>query len=249
MRRCLIPVVIAVVLGALAGWGHAAITYSGSSGCSATTGTTCVTGSISTIDGDVAVAVFSDRIGGTTPTIGDSCSRSWTALTGAPTTSTVRYMAWYAPSTSTCSMTVTFTTDSSGNNRAGAVAVWSGAAASPLDTNPTVNTDGTSPYVGPASGSLAQAGEVVVGMFAHTFIGAGDDVTCAEGTTSLAIVQYQSNTSALICYAIVTSTSSVTPSATTSGTNRVGVNGTASFKAATAATIPIRNRALLGVGL
>jgi hypothetical protein len=112
-------------------------------------------------------------------------------------------------------------------------AVYEGVfAASPLDVNPTtVLNDIATPFVGPASGTLAQADELVLAWFAltngSTTIGVGSPFTLdsnpASGTATNTIgVGLASD--------LVASTASVQPSWTTSTGGASTVLGLASFK-------------------
>lgn len=203
-----------------------------------TSGTTCVTGSITVLPGQLMLCGFADQVVGTAPTISDSLSNTWTALAG-PTTSTVRGSFWYSSigaGTKAGSTAVTFTFQSSALNRAGLCAVFDGVATStPLDKNPANTSDGTSTYTSALTGTLAQADELVAAFFA--WAGPSTDTTaCSTNTTTSAGTAGTSggtasaNANLRLCFATVAATTSISGNATNTTSNRAGVQSVASFK-------------------
>lgn len=211
-------------------------TASGSCALKAT-GTTCTTGAFSVAANDLCIAAFADLVGSTAPSITSSPTSTWTALSG-PTTSTVRLSWWFSVmSSGNASTTATFTTISSAAARAGAVSCFAAAstAATPKDVNPVNTTDATSTYNGPASGTLAQANEWIVGVYAWAGVSTSTTATTgswldltgtAIGTTGGSAA---TNVKLYMQYQSVTATTTQTPGATNS-VNAAGAQGTVSFK-------------------
>lgn len=197
------------------------------------TGTTLTLGPVTVTAGDIIVVLFGDQVGGSAPTINDDIGgNTWTALTG-PTTNTARISKWYCIVTNGGSMTVTVTFGSSANARAGALGAWDSSifGASPLDANPANANDSTSPYDCPATGTLAQADELVLG-----FCSRASNAALVAGGSELGIIEAHSsgsggagaNISVGLTYRKVTATTSIQPQMT--GSSVAGVAGTASFK-------------------
>lgn len=196
------------------------------------TGTTLALGPVTVAAGDIIVALFGDQVGGSAPTIADNIGgNTWTALTG-PNTNTARISKWYCIVTNGGSMTATVTFGSSANARAGVLGVWdaSAFAASPLDKDIANANDSTSPYDCPATGTLAQADEIVLG-----FCSRASNAALSAGGSELGIIEGHStggsagtNISVGLTYRKVTATTSIQPQMT--GSSVAGVVGTASFK-------------------
>lgn len=237
-----------------------AMAYSGQSKSSGTTLTlpTVTTAGLAIPYANVGqelVAVFADLVGGTAPTISSSPTCSWNALTGG-TNGSMRMSAWNCTVTTGGAFTVTFTHDSSSAARAGSVVVLRGLTASPLDANPAVATDNTSPYDAPSSGTLAQATEIVLGYFAlngptvYSYNGtvafatdtiapgASDIFTVSNGAFQATGVGFNGTTGSTAAtnvttgftYRTVSATTAVQPRITNSTANRDGLAGTVSFK-------------------
>jgi len=207
--------------------------------------------------GQELVAVLGDLVGGTTPTIASSPTCTWNPLT-AGTNGSMRLSAWNCTVVTGGAVTVTFTHDSSAAARSGTVAVLRGMTASPLDANPAVVTDNTSPYDAPLSGTLSQAVEIVLGYFALNgptvnasnggavllttdtiAAGASDTISVSNGSTGGAVgVGFNAttggaatdNVTAGITYRVVNATTSIAPRITNTTANRDGLAGTVSFK-------------------
>jgi len=113
--------------------------------------------------GQEAVVVFSDLVGGSTPTIADSLGNSWSALTGG--TNGSRLTAWHSHITTGGAMVVTITFGSSSAARAGTLITLRGMTASPVDVNPATTNSSANPQLGTTSGTLAQTNEIVLGYF------------------------------------------------------------------------------------
>lgn len=221
-------------------------TATGTCSVTANGNTGCTTNSMTFIPGQTVVCALGENPAGAGESISDSGGNTWNALTVG--TSTVEFLGWYAvvgAGSKAGSHTVQFSATSGNIKRAGICAVFDGNDNStPLDTNPAVATDGTSTYTGTASGTLAQANEVLIGIFA--WAGPSTDTTaCSTNTTTNAVTVgtatggATSNATMRMCYDIKTATTTLSPNATNS-TNRAGVQSTLSLK--------IRSNASPGVG-
>jgi hypothetical protein len=194
------------------------------------TATSMTCSGLAAVVDDLIVVVVADQKGGTAPTVADDGSNSYTALTTG--TNTVRCQAWYSRIT-TAMGTITVTMPNTNASAAVAAYRFSGSLSTPLDTNPAMTNDSTSPYTGPLSGTLAQANEILAGYYC--LAGPGGDTTAAS-TNSTAIVRGAStggsagtNSMAVVSYQFQSATTSVQASITNS-TNRTGITGTATFK-------------------
>lgn len=190
-----------------------------------------------------------DLMGGSAPTLADSGSNTWTALTGG-TNGSMRLSAWRTKVTTGGALTFTFTFPSGAAAlaKAGSCVVMRGLHATvPMNTNPSVTTDNTGPnYDATLSGTLSQENEIVLGYFGLN--GPSTDSIAAGGSDTIAIACGQgctspyndglvgttgstdaSNVTLAVTYRIVTSTASIQPRITDSST-RNGLAGTASFK-------------------
>ena len=194
--------------------------------------TTLDLGALTVRIGHLAVVIFTDRVGGAAPTIADNLSNSWIALEGR--TNTARGSAWFSQISVSGSMTATVTFDSSTLGRSGVIGIFGGGITSPLDTNPACIDDSASPWVSPLSGTLAQTDEMVIGYYCH--VGLSSDSRTVSAAPDILVDDIGSgtstSTSATLIYRIVSATTSVAPSLDSNAT-RAGINGTASFKAAT----------------
>lgn len=205
---------------------------------SSTKATTTALPSVSVTNGDWIVIAIADQILGTAITVaktaGTSTIGTITQLSG-PSTSTVRLTKWYVNVTGSGTLTLTFTHDNSAGKRAAVLAAFPSISASPLDINATNTTDGTSQYDGPASGTLAQANELVVGLFAFAgpstdniaVVGSTDAVVISDGTSGGSAT---ANATLYMIARAVEVTTTVTQSMTDATSNRAGVQGLASFK-------------------
>jgi hypothetical protein len=214
-------------------------------------GTTLTLGGFVSAGQDVVVA-FADLVGGSTPTIADDNSNTWTARNGG-TNGSLRMTVWTSRITTGGDfMTVTITHDSSSAARAGMMGVTRGVPSSGFDKNPSVVTDDTSPYTSPSTGTLSQANEIVIGYYAlqgpttYTFpTGLGTDTIAVttpstfgssgpsstgwggRGTTG---GSDNTNVTIVLSQRSVTATTAVTPEITNSTANRTGLAGVLTFK-------------------
>lgn len=181
--------------------------------------------------------------------VSDTLSNTWTPLNATSAGSGLLMFPFFASvGTGTkggAASTVTFTYTSSASRKAvGCIAFDGVETSSPQDANPANTTDSTSTYNTNATGTLAQANEIVIAPFvlAHN----AETITCASPTgtdTGVAAVtsagSATTNVDFRFCYTLVAATTTLTPAAT-SGTNRTGLQGVATFK--------IRGNATPGAG-
>jgi hypothetical protein len=207
-----------------------------------TTGTTLTLGTPAVVAGDLAVVVFDDLVLGASPTIADNLGNTWTPLQFW--NGSVRGSAWFSSITVAGSILVTVTFGSSANARAGVLGIFTGvASASPLDKNPVGTADSLTPYDAPLSGVLAQADELVIGLFGWN--GPDGDTTAATApdlmvnTVGTIGAGGNTNAKAAMTYRVVSATTSVAPQTTNTG-SRAGVTGTATFKAVIVNKIAVR---------
>jgi len=105
----------------------------------------------------------------------------------------------------------------------------------PLDLNPANTTDATSQYDSASSGTLGQANELVLGVFA--WAGPSGDVTACAASTPTSVTSLgttggtaSTNSNLRLCYAVVAATTAVTASATNTTSNRSGVQSISTWK-------------------
>jgi hypothetical protein len=175
----------------------------------------------------------------------------WAPLQGG-TNDNMRLSAWHARITTGGRVTVTITFDSSSAARAGTLVTMRQFATSPLDRNPAVVVDNTSPYNGPSSGALAQSDEMVLGYFAlngptsqsgNQFINDAiatsdpDKRAVSSAWTKGGVGIYgttgdtdTSNVTVAVTYRYVSSASAVQPQIQDFTANRNGLAGTVTFK-------------------
>ncbi len=196
--------------------------------------------------GQELLAVFSDRIGGTTPTIASSPSCSWSALSGG-TNGALRLSAWHCTVTTGGPQTVTVTHDSGTSARAFTVVTIRGLTASPVDAHPAVHNDtAATTFTGTTTGTLSTSTQLVCGYYAlngplgDTVAGGAtwDPALTYAPAHNLAIdptlTGFNGTTGgsdayvAVVCKA-VDSNAALQP-VLTDGTSRDGISGTVSFK-------------------
>lgn len=192
------------------------------------------TGSITLSAGDLILVVYAIR-GATTVTISDNLTGSYTAL-GAAGTGTGRAYGFFRVATGSGTLTSVSTSHSNTTNDAALmVCVFEGPfrdTASVLDKNPTQTNDSTSAYTCPATGTLSQTSELVVGYMAQGNGAASGSYGANNGFTvhADATSGTGSNTvSGAVCYLKVDATTTQTPEFT-NATATSGVVSTASFK-------------------
>lgn len=116
--------------------------------------------------GQTAFVAFTDLVGGTEPSISDNFGNTWIPVAGGMN-GNMRLRGWRATMQTTGVMTVTVNFDNSSAARAGTLVLMRGVnTTDPVDVNPAVVTANASPHVGPATGTLSQSDEIVLGYFA-----------------------------------------------------------------------------------
>ncbi len=184
------------------------------------------TGAVSV--GDLVIAVAAEQTSKTATAVTDNLGNTYAPITAGTDSGTATGRAFYSCVTVAGTITVLHLacTASSDNAIFAAVSFQGPFAASPLDANPADNTDATSPFDCPATGTLAQADELVVAWSAHT--------PGSYGVTAPMVHQYDQADFAVVVGVsigsyVVSSTTTTTPQFT-SGTITDASNGTASFK-------------------
>jgi hypothetical protein len=190
------------------------------------------TGSIAVAVGDLIVVALGGR-NAVVPTWTDNLGGGYTALNGGVgTAGRPVYAAFKYVSSADTLTSVSFTQTSDTGDKALCVAVFEGPFdASPLDTNPAVLADSTSPLTSNLTGTLAQADELVVGYVGQGN-GTADGGYGSSGSFTVAVDESTgtgSNTgSCAIFKAVVAATTSIAAAVT--GAAQGGSVGVASFK-------------------
>lgn len=194
-------------------------------------------GSVVVAVGDLIVGVMGEQNSLTVSACGDNLGNSYTAQNVGTDAGTICGRMFYSRVTVAGTVTaLNFTATASTLNFTVVGACFAGPFTSPpIDANPAnASNDITSPFTCPATGTLAQADELVVAwatagtLTATDWVGSG--VTKAIQATDGAI------TNATIGRVVVSSTSTITPAYTGTAPSAVDVLGTASFKSAAAGT-------------
>jgi hypothetical protein len=189
-----------------------------------------VSGSIAVAVGDVITLIYSEQSTTVTATATtDNLGNSYTAANAGLANSTASGRAFYSIATNAGTLTtVNVACTASTNDAAADVCVFKGPF-SAIDANPAMKTDSASPMTGTATGTLAQAAELVVGLMANTATGATIGASAGwtlAGTPATTGIRRAST----IYQDISGSTASVTPSFTTSVGTDTAVVQTLSFK-------------------
>jgi len=197
--------------------------------------TNALTGSVAVNRGDLVFAVIGEQTSLTATTATDNLGNTYTAQNAGTLSSTViSGRAYWSRVTNPGTLTsVTISATSSTHDFAAfAVVIQGPFLASPLDTSPAnITTDVTSPFSTPATGTLAQANEVVIGW------GVANQSTVWAATSPNLLggnANNSTNAKVAIGYQAVSATTTVTPVFTAAANPTNSVLGTASFKAAPA---------------
>jgi hypothetical protein len=187
------------------------------------------TGSVAVGVGDLVFAVLGEQTTLTITAVADNLGNTYSAVNAGTVSGAVTGRAFYSRVTVAGTLTsVSATTTASGDNVAFVAAVIEGPfAVGPLDTAPANTTaDITTPFTCPATGTLAQAREVVMAWC----VADGSAVWTASAPNLLVrTLATQSILHTIIGYQAVNATTTVSPAF--AGTNpTVIVLGTASFK-------------------
>lgn len=197
-------------------------------------------GTVSVSVGDLIVAFGAETTNLTITACTDNLGNSYTAQNAGTDGGSITGRMFYSKATAGGTLTaVNGTFTASTDDAVLVAAVFSkgpnGFAASPVDANPTnISGDTTTPYTCPATGTLAQASELVVCAFAQgttaQIINASSPNLMAASKTSAV----GGSASGSIGYQVVTANTSIAPSFTAGGTVASSTLHTISFKEAAA---------------
>lgn len=125
---------------------------------------TLISGSGAVVVGDLIYAVCNQQTALTVTACTDNLGNTYTATNAGVDSGTSTGRAFYSRVTVAGTITfVRFTTTASANNVTACAVLFEGPfKAPPIDTNPANASDAASPFTGPATGTLAQAEELVV---------------------------------------------------------------------------------------
>lgn len=184
------------------------------------------TGSVDVSVGDLVFVTLSQQTNLTATGATDNLGHTYSAVNAGTDAGTVSIRCFYVRITTAGTLTtVSVATSASTNDASVAAIVIEGPfVASPLDANPANTTDGTTPFTCPATGTLAQANEVVMAAIAV----AGNQTVSATEPSEIAGTVARANASVGQSKRLVSSTSTVTPEFT--GTSATAAQTTASFK-------------------
>lgn len=189
-----------------------------------------LTGSVSVAVGDLVLVCFGQQTNRTATGASSSLVTSYSAQNAGTDAGVATGRFFYGVVTTAGTLTsVAVAAASSTNDYCGLAAVIEGPfTSSPLDANPAnITSDVTSPFTCPASGTLAQSLELVVGW------GAANQSTTWAATSPNLLAGNANNSTTIkvaIGYQAVTSTSTVSPAFTAAANPTACVLGTCSFK-------------------
>lgn len=192
------------------------------------------TGSIALSVGDLIVVAYGGRANGLTVTFNNNLSLTFTALASGDASANARpvYAAYHRVTAGATLTSVTTSHASNTGDMALCVAVFEGVFdAAPLDKNPALLSDATTPFTSNLSGTLSQADELVVG-YQGQGNGTADGGYGASGSFTVAVDESTgtgSNTgSCAIFRQLVAATTSIAAAVT--GTSQTATVGVATFK-------------------
>jgi hypothetical protein len=204
-------------------------------GATSVTNPLVAAGSVSVAVGDLIFGGRFEQTALTATTCTDNLGNTYTAVNAGSDAGTTTARCFYSRATVAGTLTaVNFAGTASANNGVVLAAVIEGPFATPpIDANPAnVINDNTTPFTGPATGTLAQAIEVVMCAIAHT----GNVTLTGSGSNTKT---HQLNTATILTAAlgrqVTAATTSVQPAWTSSGATTDSVYVTASFKQGAAA--------------
>jgi hypothetical protein len=192
------------------------------------TNPTNLTGSVAVSVGDLVYVAFSQQTNLTATGASDNLGNTYAAVNAGTDGGTPTHRAFYSRVTNAGTLTtISVAATASTNDVSAVAAVIEGPfLTSPLDANPANTTDGTTPFTCPATGTLAQAEEVImasIGINSNQTVAASSPFTLS-GTVARA------NISTGVSRQKVSATTTQTPEFT--GTTAAAVQTTASFKLA-----------------
>jgi hypothetical protein len=190
------------------------------------------TGSVAVSVGDLVYTVIGEVSDLTVTACSDNLGNTYVATnagTVSPTGGNMTGRCYYSRVTVAGTLTsISFATTASNNNVSVSAQVIEGSfAVSPLDANPANDdTDLTSPFTCPATGTLAQADEVVLCWRVHN----GLPAFTATSPNIEAVQESTASISTVVGYQTVAATTSVSPAFTSGTSPTSAVAGTNSFK-------------------
>lgn len=198
------------------------------------TNPTDATGSVSVAVGDLVYCTFAQQTNLTVTAASDNLGNTYSAVNAGTDGGDATARCFYSRVTVAGTLTtVSFAATASGNDASCIADVIEGPfVVSPLDANPANGTDVTSPYTCPATGTLAQADEVVMAAIAIK----GNLTVVATSPSTIAGTVARANISCGQSRRVVSATTSVAPEFT-AGVNDHSVQVTASFKKLAGATL------------
>lgn len=135
---------------------------------------TVATGSVVVAVGDLIVATFAEQTALTVTAVTDNLGNTYTAQNAGLDAGTVSGRAFYSRVTAGGTLTqVNFAATASANNAVGLAVGYAGPfLAPPIDANPALVEDITSPFASPATGTLTSVPSLVVGWCCNGAAGA-----------------------------------------------------------------------------
>jgi hypothetical protein len=177
------------------------------------------TGSIAVSVGDIVVVALGSRnLGGDPVTFTDNFGNNYTEETASDVSGRCIYPAWVRITTAGTLTSVSFSQTSDNGDKAMVVGVFEGPFddVDPLDIVLAGNTtDSAEPWLCPATGTLAQADELIIGMITH-----GNGIVEGQytATAPFSMVEQESSNgtasnscSVGMCYQVVSATTTQTP--------------------------------------
>jgi hypothetical protein len=191
-------------------------------------------GSVSVSVGDLVVAVLGQVVNLTASGATDNLGNTYTAQNAGSDAGNMTGRMFYSLVTNAGTLTtITIAASASANDFSAAAGVFEGPFIDPsIDANPANDTgDATSPFTCPATGTLAQADELVIAWGAANIVTSGGSSWAATSPNLLAAtISGGTGTVTTLGYQVVAATTSVVP-AFTAAVDPSGsvVLGTASF--------------------
>lgn len=193
-------------------------------------------GSVAVSIGDLIVAEVAELVANTVTSVNDNLGHTLTAQNAGTLSTVAGRMFWIIATVAGTLTAVTGHGTASNDDFSVTASVFEGMfTVSPLDQSPANATDATSPFTCTATGTLAQASELVVVGLALT---RGQTDTAATSPNLLAVNQASGadNAANSVCSAIgyqtVSATTSISPAFTATGTFNGAVEHTMTFKLA-----------------
>jgi hypothetical protein len=186
--------------------------------------------------GDLVIVNIFEGTSATSAGVSDSLGHTGTALTSGGLTK-----AYYYVATSAGDATISVDTTASTNDVMMTVAVYAGPfAASPLDANPAMTSDSAEAYTCNATGTLAQADELIIGYFGSATGETFYDTPAASSKIDVQGAVAGVAGSACITSLVVAATTTVTLAISGGVGTRTTDCGVATFKKSTGAAFNVK---------